>query len=168
MRCRVRRAFARLGPGLNKIFLDFGAEWRNAGCSMLPGHEPGSADPGRARSAAPRTVTSWAVRDELDTTSLWCLRWSQPRPPFSRHAHQLIWTERTHGMEGFSLTQIGVPLRRGAVDANQIIPAVYLKRISRTRLRGRCSRRCVRIRFRPQPGGLQAWLVAVAGPDFRA
>lgn len=26
--------------GLDKIFKDFGAEWRNAGCSMSYGHEP--------------------------------------------------------------------------------------------------------------------------------
>ena len=36
-------------------------------------------------------------------------------------------------MEKFTQhTGIGVPLRRSAVDTDQIIPAVYLKRITRT------------------------------------
>ena len=36
-------------------------------------------------------------------------------------------------MEKFTRhTGIGVPLRRSAVDTDQIIPAVYLKRITRT------------------------------------
>src|SRR3981189_3559200 len=36
-------------------------------------------------------------------------------------------------MEAFSMhTGIGVPLRRSNVDTDQIIPAVYLKRVTRT------------------------------------
>lgn len=34
--------------GLDKVFKDFGAEWRNAGCSMSYGHEPGQAGAERA------------------------------------------------------------------------------------------------------------------------
>ena len=36
-------------------------------------------------------------------------------------------------MEAFvQHTGVGVPLRRGNVDTDQIIPAVYLKRVTRT------------------------------------
>ena len=36
-------------------------------------------------------------------------------------------------MDAFTThTGIGVPLRRGNVDTDQIIPAVYLKRVTRT------------------------------------
>jgi len=37
--------------GLDKIFLDFGAEWRNAGCSMCLGMNPDQLAPGE-RSAS--------------------------------------------------------------------------------------------------------------------
>ena len=32
--------------GLDKVFLDFGAEWRNAGCSMCLGMNPDQLSPG--------------------------------------------------------------------------------------------------------------------------
>ena len=41
--------------GLDKIFLDFGAEWRNAGCSMCLGMNPDQLTPGeRAASTSNR------------------------------------------------------------------------------------------------------------------
>ena len=48
--------------GLDRVFADAGFEWRNAGCSMCLGHEPGRR---RARRSAwpPRpTATSRAAR----------------------------------------------------------------------------------------------------------
>ncbi|HMO10734.1 MAG TPA: aconitase family protein, partial [Actinotalea sp.] len=39
--------------GLDRIFLDFGAEWRNAGCSMCLGMNPDQLKPGeRAASTS--------------------------------------------------------------------------------------------------------------------
>ena len=44
-------------------------------------------------------------------------------------------------MEKFTThTGIGVPLRRSNVDTDQIIPAVWLKRVTRTGSRTACSR----------------------------
>ena len=43
-------------------------------------------------------------------------------------------------MEKFSThTGVGAPLRRSNVDTDQIIPAVYLKRVTRTASRTACS-----------------------------
>ena len=52
----------------------------------------------------------------------------------------------TQGGDGTFTTHtgIGVPLRRSNVDTDQIIPAVYLKRVTRTGLRGRPVRRVAR------------------------
>ena len=51
MRVLVVPASARVrlqaeAEGLDKIFLDFGAEWRNAGCSMCLGMNPDQLAPG--------------------------------------------------------------------------------------------------------------------------
>ena len=43
--------------GLDKIFKDFGAEWRNAGCSMCLGMNPDKMVPANVPSP-PRTATS--------------------------------------------------------------------------------------------------------------
>ena len=61
-----------------------------------------------------------------------------------------------------------VPLRRSNVDTDQIIPAVYLKRVSRDRLRGRAVRRLARrpgLRAQPARSTTGATIL-VAGPDF--
>ncbi len=71
-------------------------------------------------------------------------------------------------MDAFTThTGIGVPLRRGNVDTDQIIPAVYLKRVSRTGFedglfaawRGEES-------FVLNQPAFRAGSVLVAGPDF--
>ena len=50
----------------------------------------------------------------------------RPRAGATAEEEQLTWTQFT------THTGIGVPLRRSNVDTDQIIPAVYLKRVTRT------------------------------------
>ena len=71
-------------------------------------------------------------------------------------------------MEKFtSHTGVGVPLRRSNVDTDQIIPAVYLKRITRTGFED-----ALFSAWRSDPGfvlnnpAYAAGSVLVAGPDF--
>ncbi|GAB2599605.1 3-isopropylmalate dehydratase small subunit [Pseudactinotalea suaedae] len=71
-------------------------------------------------------------------------------------------------MEKFTThTGIGVPLRRGNVDTDQIIPAVYLKRVTRTGFED-----ALFSAWRNDPGfvlnqdAYRAGSVLVAGPDF--
>ena len=71
-------------------------------------------------------------------------------------------------MEKFtSVTGVGVPLRRSAVDTDQIIPAVYLKRVTKTGFDD-----ALFANWRQDPDfilnqpGYQGAKVLVAGPDF--
>lgn len=71
-------------------------------------------------------------------------------------------------MENFtSVTGVGVPLRRSAVDTDQIIPAVYLKRVTKTGFDD-----ALFANWRQDPDFIlnqpayQGAKVLVAGPDF--
>src|SRR5690625_1584900 len=74
--------------GLDKIFLDFGAEWRNAGCSMCLGMNPDQLKPGeraaytsnrnfegrqgkggRTHLASPLEAAATAIRGTLSSPS---------------------------------------------------------------------------------------------------
>ncbi|HEV7652549.1 MAG TPA: 3-isopropylmalate dehydratase small subunit [Actinophytocola sp.] len=64
-------------------------------------------------------------------------------------------------------TGVGVPLRRSNVDTDQIIPAVYLKRVSRTGFEdGLFAAWRADEHFVLNLGPYQAGSVLVAGPDF--
>src|SRR5206468_9878877 len=83
-------------------------------------------------------------------------------------AGRLGLTEKEMVMEAFHThTGIGVPLRRSNVDTDQIIPAVYLKRVTRTGFEDglfaswRTYPSCV-LNLTPFDRGS----VLVAGPDF--
>lgn len=71
-------------------------------------------------------------------------------------------------MEPFSShTGVGVPLRRSNVDTDQIIPAVYLKRVSRTGFEdGLFSAWRADDQFVLNLAPFRAGSVLVAGPDF--
>ena len=71
-------------------------------------------------------------------------------------------------MEPFTThTGIGVPLRRSNVDTDQIIPAVYLKRVSRTGFEdGLFAAWRADEHFVLNLGPFRAGSVLVAGPDF--
>ena len=71
-------------------------------------------------------------------------------------------------MEAFRThTGIGVPLRRSNVDTDQIIPAVYLKRVSRTGFEdGLFAAWCADPSFILNQAPFDRGSVLVAGPDF--
>ncbi len=71
-------------------------------------------------------------------------------------------------MEKFTVhTGVGVPLRRSNVDTDQIIPAVYLKRVSRTGFAdGLFAAWRTDETFVLNQSGFRAGTVLVAGPDF--
>ena len=108
------------------------AQWRQAGCSMCLGMNPDQLAPGqrcastsnrnfegrqgkggRTHLVSPAVAAATAVRGTLSSPADLSTR-GDSHEPF-----------RTH-------TGIGVPLRRSNVDTDQIIPAVYLKRVTRT------------------------------------
>ena len=140
--------------GLDKVFLDFGAEWRNAGCSMCLGMNPDQLAPGersastsnrnfegrqgkggRTHLVSPLVAAATAVRGTLSSPADLEPGAPNPPPPLTPTAvlapgdgseEFIAWrSSRRH-------TGVGVPLRRSDVDTDQIIPAVYLKRVTRT------------------------------------
>ena len=121
--------------GLDQVFTAAGAEWRLAGCSMCLGMNPDQLAPGersastsnrnfegrqgkggRTHLVSPLVAAATAVRGTL----------SSPADSRARERGEQV-------MDAFTThTGIGVPLRRSNVDTDQIIPAVYLKRVTRT------------------------------------
>ena len=145
-RAHARRARARRGcalqaeaEGLDKVFTAAGAEWRLAGCSMCLGMNPDQLAPGersastsnrnfegrqgkggRTHLVSPLVAAATAVRGTLSSPAdLVDLPTPTPR------GERVMDAFTTH-------TGVGVPLRRSNVDTDQIIPAVYLKRVTRT------------------------------------
>ena len=122
--------------GLDKVFVEAGAEWRQAGCSMCLGMNPDTLAPGeRSASTSNRNfegrqgkggrthLVSPLVAAATAVTG-------PPRPPNDCPPHRL---GELNQMDKFtSHTGTAVPLRRSNVDTDQIIPAVYLKRVTRT------------------------------------
>ena len=133
--------------GLDKVFTDFGAEWRFAGCSMCLGMNPDQLAPGercactsnrnfegrqgkggRTHLVSPLVAAATAVRgtlsspvgpgDDDDDRG-------ERRPP-RRHRGGRLMDKIT------TVTGIAAPLKRSNVDTDQIIPAVYLKRVTKT------------------------------------
>ena len=120
--------------GLDVIFKEAGAEWRGAGCSMCLGMNPDQLMVGRAQPRRRPTATSRAVRARAAAPTS-----SRRRSP-SRPACSATWPVPNDlpdrwrpDMDKFTThTGVGAPLRRSNVDTDQIIPAVYLKRVTRT------------------------------------
>ena len=153
--------------GLHQVFLDAGAEWRQAGCSMCLGMNPDQLAPGersastsnrnfegrqgkggRTHLVSPLVAAATAVRGTLSEPAD-LSRGSTPVDPFTTH------------------TGVGVPLRRSNVDTDQIIPAVYLKRVSRTGFEdGLFAAWRGEETFVLNQEPFRAGSVLVAGPDF--
>ncbi len=131
---RGRRSRRRLQGGRRRV--------ARSGLLDVPGHEPGPAraggaqrlhlqpqlrgSAGQGRTHAPRLARSWPPRPPSPA------RW--PRPPTCHRSTPSAdpGTGRTD-MEKFTRhAGTGLPLRRSNVDTDQIIPAVYLKRVTRT------------------------------------
>ena len=120
--------------GLDRVFSDAGAEWRDAGCSMCLGMNPDILQPGercastsnrnfegrqgrggRTHLVSPAMAAAAAVEGRI--TDVRRLQRASRRPvvrPF-RCEHGTL-----------------VPLDRSDVDTDQIIPKQFLKRIERT------------------------------------
>ena len=115
-----------------------GAEWRQAGCSMCLGMNPDQLAPGercastsnrnfegrqgkggRTHLVSPLVAAATAVRGTLSSPADLRLTLTRTRRP---------------SMEAFTHPHraSAFPLRRRNVDTDQIIPAVYLKRVTRT------------------------------------
>ena len=54
-----------------------------------------------------------------------------------------------------TLTGVGVPLRRSNVDTDQIIPAVFLKRVTKSGFDDACSTHAPRPELRAQQAGIR-------------
>src|SRR5699024_3248954 len=110
----------------------------------VPGHEPGPARPRRAcrldlqpqlRGTSgqgrphPPGLARGRRRHRRARHPVLPVGPRRPRRALRPPAHRL----RSSPMEAFTThTGIGVPLRRSNVDTDQIIPAVYLKRVTKT------------------------------------
>ena len=116
--------------GLNEIFTAAGAEWRCAGCSMCLGMNPDTLKPGeRSASTSNRNFegrqgkggrTHLVSPAVAAATAVTGTAVGPGRPVGSKNMEPFV----TH-------TGRAVPLRRSNVDTDQIIPAVWLKRVSR-------------------------------------
>ena len=171
--------------GLDKVFKDFGAEWRFAGCSMCLGMNPDQLAPGercastsnrnfegrqgkggRTHLVSPVVAAATAVRGTLSSPSD-----LDPAPESA--AIRIDAAVAANSLEGSAMekftthTGIGVPLRQSNVDTDQIIPAVYLKRVTRTGFED-----ALFAAWRKDPAFIlnqepfNAGSVLVAGPDF--
>ena len=128
--------------GLDAVFKDAGAEWRGAGCSMCLGMNPDQLAPGersastsnrnfegrqgkggRTHLVSPLVAAATAVTGTLAAPA--------DLPPVEVAVPENV--EDRGIMDAFT-QHIGTaaPLRRSNVDTDQIIPAVYLKRVTRT------------------------------------
>ena len=154
--------------GLDEVFTTAGAEWRGAGCSMCLGDEPRQA---RARRAQ---------RVDVEPQLRGPARPGRPHPPGvapgrrrnGRHRppdRTGRSVEESTSMEKFTThTGRAVPLRRSNVDTDQIIPAEFLKRVSREPVsRTGCSRPGADDpSFVLNDNRYDGATILVAGPDF--
>ena len=121
--------------GLDKVFTDAGAEWRLAGCSMCLGMNPDQLAPGeRSASTSNRNFEGRQGKGgRTHLVSPLVAAATAVRGTLSSPADLEPVSEGSNVMDAFTThTGIGVPLRRSNVDTDQIIPAVYLKRVTRT------------------------------------
>ncbi len=160
--------------GLDKVFIDFGAEWRFAGCSMCLGMNPDQLAPGercastsnrnfegrqgkggRTHLVSPLVAAATAVRGTLSSPS------DLASTARDRRGGGLTWTSSP------PTPASPLPLKRSAVDTDQIIPAVYLKRVTKTGFED-----ALFASWRQDPEfvlnqpAYQGACILVAGPDF--
>jgi 3-isopropylmalate dehydratase small subunit len=109
--------------GLGEVFTAAGAEWRQAGCSMCLGMNPDQLEPGQR--CASTSNRNFEGRQGKGGRGDRCARHVVLARRSDSVEEPVMEPFRTH-------TGIGVPLRRSNVDTDQIIPAVYLKRVTRT------------------------------------
>ena len=114
--------------GLDKIFVEAGLEWREAGCSMCLAMNPDRLEPGEraastsnrnfeGRQGTGRTHPSRLTGDGSCCSHSWPLRRCQQG-------------ERMNPVSTISGT--AAPLPRANIDTDQIIPKQFLKRVERS------------------------------------
>ena len=130
----MRVRFQAEDEGLDKVFTEAGAEWRSRGLLDVPGHEPRPARAGRAqRVDVEPQLRGPPGQGRPHPPGLAAGRGRHRRPRHPLVARRPATVRRRPDMDAFTThTGIGVPLRRSNVDTDQIIPAVYLKRVTRT------------------------------------
>ena len=143
----------------------------------VPRHEPRPARPGRALRVDVATATSRAGRARAVARTS-CRRWSPRRPRCAARCRARANSARFDAqdrrrwrpdMEKFTThTGIAAPLKRSAVDTDQIIPAVYLKRVTKTGFEDAlfASWRQDPEFVLNQPAYRSGASILVAGPDF--
>ena len=118
--------------GLDVVFKEAGAEWRAAGCSMCLGMNPDQLAPGeRAASTSNRNFEGRQGKGGRTHLVSPLVAAADRR---ERHAQLTSRSVREPMiMDAFTNhTGTALPLRRSNVDTDQIIPAVYLKRVTKT------------------------------------
>src|SRR4030081_2608485 len=154
--------------GLHEVFLAAGFDWREAGCSMCLAMNPDKLAAGE-RSASTSNRNFEGRQGPGGRTHL--VSPASPPPPPATSPPPPTCRPLPDGdliMEAFTThTGRAVPLRRSNVDTDQIIPAVWLKQVSRTGFeRGLFSA------WREDPSFVlndpvyQGASVLVTGPDF--
>ena len=121
--------------GLDRVFLEAGAEWREAGCSMCIAMNGDQLKPGQY--AVSTSNRNFEGRQGAGAARSWPAR-RPPRPPRSRvasptHGRWSKWNEARH------LTSRTVNLPVENVDTDQIIPARFLKATSKSVSASTCS-----------------------------
>ena len=118
--------------GLDVIFKEAGAEWRAAGCSMCLGMNPDQLAPGeRAASTSNRNFEG--RQGKGGRTHLVSPLVAAATAVTGTLSSPADLSGSTMIMDAFtSHTGTALPLRRSNVDTDQIIPAVYLKRVTKT------------------------------------
>ena len=135
------------GRRARRIFMEAGAEWRAAGCSMCLGMNPDTIAGRTRRLNMEPELRRQAGEGLPNPPRLTAGRCSDRRRRSSGLAgrHRLTRASATCGGRTMDAlvthTGTGLPLRRGDLDTDQIIPAVYLKRITRTGFEDGLSRR---------------------------
>ena len=152
-----------------EIFRAAGAEWRQAGCSMCLGMNPDQLAPGeRSALNVQSELRGSAGPRRTHPSGVAACRGGRRRLPAI--CRQPSGPGRGIRMEKFTRhTGHAVPLRRSNVDTDQIIPAVYLKRVTRSGyedgLFSAWRENEPRLRAESE-SRIPVRLILVAGPDF--
>ena len=128
----ARSRSAAESEGLDRIFREAGAEWREPGCSMCLAMNPDILCPASA-APPPATATSKAARAAVAAPTSSVPPWPPPPPSPATLPTCVTGITRSSRMQPMR-THRGqvIPLDRANVDTDQIIPKQFLKRIERT------------------------------------
>ena len=132
--------------GIDKIVKEFGGEWRFAGCSMCLGMNPDQLAAGeRCASTSNRNfegrqgkggrthlVSPLVAAATADPRNAVLSPWDLQADAHANRWLRTIRNERVRVEKFITLDRRRTPLRRSNIDTDQIIPAVFLKRVTKT------------------------------------